>query len=73
MATNRRGPRRPFLRKTTRRNMSFRSRPGRGTVASVIRGESRQRKALAKEDAVAHDELRTALQEEEADARRSRL
>lgn len=44
-----------------------------GTVTRVIRDESRRHKALARTDAVVHDELRTALKDEEADARRARL
>ena len=44
-----------------------------GTVATVIRDENKRHKARAQEDAEVHEELRAALQEEEAGARRARL
>ena len=40
---------------------------------NVIRTATKRHKALAEEDAEVHEELRAAMQEEEAGARRDRL
>ena len=44
-----------------------------GTVARVMHTETKRHRALSQEDAAVHDELRAALQDEKAEARRARL